>query len=310
MASILKRLKSPPQKEDDGSIQISFIWLGKRLEPVDWDPRCRLTFYECTWQLGRYEHEIYKTEISNSPPMEFEVDINNERCSWDADSYRVDVGYVEGHNHDSKNIGSVCRWFAWKSITKATHVVDVDTPWHLRSRVNAPTDVFLPPKKNNPGGKVTVVINVFRDGKARSHWKSIDKFAGGFDDITKPLAQFIFKMSFHEIKEAAPKILGAPPSKELLAAPLDHLPSGHSDQVSSRLEVYKEDKLRWNPDMAAAEQSPSPMTRIDEDIGKMTSEEKDREIMRLRKIVADMRHERSAGAEKSTFKRDMSMAVL
>ncbi|KAF3265470.1 hypothetical protein TWF192_000119 [Orbilia oligospora] len=252
MASILKRLKSPLQKEDDGGIQISFIWLGKRLEPVNLDQDSRCQFYECTWQLGRYEHEIYVGEISDSPPMEFDFDINNER--WEADSYRVDIGYVNGHNHDLKNIESVCQWFAWKSITKSTHMVDVDTPWHIRARVNAPTDIFLPPKRNNPGGKITVVINLFRDGKVRESWKPVEKLAWAFDDMHKPISQFIFKMSFY----------GQPP------API----------------------------------------HIDEDIEKMTSQEKDIEIMRLRKIVADMRNEKDIRAKRSNFSRDMSLAVL
>ncbi|KAF3220659.1 hypothetical protein TWF106_006079 [Orbilia oligospora] len=307
MASILKRLKSPLQKEDDGGIQISFIWLGKRLEPVNLDQDSRCQFYECTWQLGRYEHEIYVGEISDSPPMEFDFDINNER--WEADSYRVDIGYVNGHNHDLKNIGSVCQWFAWKSITKSTHMVDVDTPWHIRARVNAPTDIFLPPKRNNPGGKITVVINLFRDGKVRESWKPVEKLAWAFDDMHKPISQFIFKMSFYEIKEVVPKTLSAPPLKELLVGPPGTIVSNIPKQTPGQPKIYQEDKLRCNPDVGTTGQPPAPI-HIDEDIEKMTSQEKDIEIMRLRKIVADMRNEKDIRAKRSNFSRDMSLAVL
>ncbi|RVD86010.1 uncharacterized protein DFL_004306 [Arthrobotrys flagrans] len=198
MASRLKLRKTPPQKGNDRGIQLGLIWLGKRLEPIDQDSRCQ--FYECTWQLGRYqrqtsrENEPYESEISNSPPMEFDLEINHER--WEVDGYRIDVGYVEGHNHDFKRIGSICQWFAWKSITKATHAVDLDAPWHIQARFNAPTDNFLPSKHNNPGGKVTVIINMFRDGREKDRWKGIERFAWEVDGINKPLAQFIFKMSF------------------------------------------------------------------------------------------------------------------
>ncbi|KAK6358712.1 hypothetical protein TWF730_008035 [Orbilia blumenaviensis] len=322
----LRRQRARSQQDNDRSrgIRFEFIWLGTPVLPVGRDSNSSL--YTCSWRRGHYEcHSKGHTgEFSSSPPMEFEIEINDPR--WEVDEYRIEIGYMEGHNHDMTNlVPRDCKSYVWESITKATHAVDVDKPWHLRRRLAVPTDEFLPAKPDNPRGKVTVFINIFRQGFEKDNLKpAANRPLPGFfskgskrtpsdsstnsrilrlDDIDKPLTTSIYKICFEEIKEEPQEELA--PLRTTSPQPLP-LASG----------FLTPDTIK---DMAG---QPKPLAHIDEDIKIMTSYEKDMEIMRLRRITTIMKATENSESlalpvqlrlpesQKIFFPRDMSRVGL
>ncbi|KAK6519316.1 hypothetical protein TWF281_003151 [Arthrobotrys megalospora] len=336
MASIVRDTKyKVPSPKNDRGIQLGFIWLGKPLDPTARDSQC--VYYQCSWRPGQYQRqnpqeiEAYNNEFSNSPPMGFHLEINHER--WEVEQYRIDIGFVEGHYHDLKSLAHTCKWYCWESITKTTHAVDLDAPWHLRKMFTAPTDEFLPPKHNNPGGKVTVVIHILRNGLEKDNLKEKSTASSLFfkpergapkyrvDDLEKPLARFIFKISFQETKEQAPTSpqqpsTSSPTSKTALVGPSVF---NLANRILDIAETHKENKYRanWETDKTGRSE---PLIQIDEDIRIMSSHEKDMEIMRLRGIIAAMNSgesqvlepsiSRFSESQKVFFPRDMSKLGL
>ncbi|KAK6348654.1 hypothetical protein TWF718_006442 [Orbilia javanica] len=307
-----KSKKQQLQAATDRAILIDLIWLGEELRPEAWDSKDDYFFYKCSYQpasKNRKDQKDHESENFYPPPIGFRLDIGNPR--WEVDAYRVHIGYVEGHNHDLKNIKSACDWYASETITAATHAVDVDSPWQVRKICSAATSKFLPPKANNPEGKITMMLIICRDGmekdnaKANKRPQSTSRFFDFSsnpsylkrkeDSFDRPLATFIYKISFQEIKEEpAPKDLLQLKAGDNAGAVLDPVPGsvapGIGKDLRDRAEIHGEDTEKQLSSLGSNTVGQPTPVQIDEDIQRMTPHEKDREIMRLRELVAAMQY--------------------
>ncbi|KAK6502007.1 hypothetical protein TWF481_009826 [Arthrobotrys musiformis] len=273
-----------PNPGRDRGIHLDLSWLGERTYPQASGSDSSL-FVKCSWAPGNYQrptwHEAktYKSEYSKSPPLEFDLEINNQR--WEVDAYRVSIGFITGHSHNTKTLGSTCKWFAWETLTIQRDSVEVDTPWHLKRAFTVPTDKFLPTEHDNPKGKVTLVVSIARTGmeKDKAGGSKLSFRSSGsesskrrMDKPENPLVQYIFKISFEELDGGIPQAPGSSSGSSFMA---------RSNLSSSFMASPHPGRLETSA-VATNPFQRSTSNRALTDVDRMSFEERGAEINRLR----------------------------